>query len=267
MLNERVYLSDDKSVYLESYAVVNPLDKPKDVILVIPGGGYHFVAKDREGESIALAFAARGINAFVLVYSIGEDAVYPRQLLDAAAAMKYIKSNSEKYNINPQRVFGIGFSAGGHLLGELTVHHGVAEKLMGLEKDALKLCGSVFSYPVITAMASTHQGSFINLLKKPFDDLTDEEKEFHSIERHINSETPPAFIWHTSEDTTVPIDGSLRLALAYVNANIPVELHLYPHGPHGLSLATENTAVGRAEYVVPEAQDWIDKAVYWISKI
>lgn len=266
MIHERIYLSEDKTVYLDTYAVNDPRQEIRDAILVIPGGGYQHVCKDREGEPIALAFVARGINAFVLTYSIGENAVYPRQLLDAALAMKHIKENAEKYNITG-RIFAVGFSAGGHLLGELTVHHKVAEKMLGLEENYLKLTGSVFCYPVITALDETHTLSFETLLKKPFSEITEEEKVFHSIEAVINSETPPAFIWHTSDDNIVPLNGSLRLALAYKDAKIPVEMHVYPSGPHGLALANRITSNRSESLIVPEAQEWVDKAVRWISEI
>ena len=267
MICERVQLSENNNVYLDTYVVANQAERIRDAILVIPGGGYAAVCSDREGEPIAMAFAARGINAFVLTYSIGEGAVYPRQLLDAASAMVYIKSNAERYHINPERIFGVGFSAGGHLLGELTVHHDVAEEIMNLEKDYLKLAGSVFSYPVITAQTKTHVASFENLLKKSYDKITEKERRFHSIECNVDESTPPAFIWHTSEDKGVPFDGSLRLALAYKDAGIPVELHVYPKGPHGLALANEITAKSSKGLIYPNVQEWIDKAVKWISEI
>ena len=132
MKHERIYFDKtDERVFLDIYAVTDPLMSKREAMLVIPGGGYSHVCADREGECIALAFAAKGMNAFVLTYSVGQDAVYPRQLLDAARAMAYIKEHAEEYHIDPDRIYGVGFSAGGHLLGTLTTLHGEAEELLG----------------------------------------------------------------------------------------------------------------------------------------
>lgn len=272
MIKEKIYFdpSDDR-VFLETYAVddrnyvvKDASVKPRDAILVIPGGGYAHVS-GREGIYTALSFLAKGANAFVLTYSVGEDAVYPRQLLDACRALKYIKENADKYYINPDRIFALGYSAGGHLLGTLTTLHGVGEKIIDLPKDYLKVKGSIFCYPVVTAYGPTHIGSFNNLLKKPVEEYTEEEKNLLSIEKNVNSDTPPAFIWHTSEDRGVPINGSLKLCQAYYDAGIPVELHIYPHGPHGIALANEVSSGGRADYVQPKAEAWVDEAYKWMK--
>ncbi len=266
MIQERIYLDpDNDKVFLDTYAVNNPRVTPRDAMLVIPGGGYAHVA-DREGEPIAFAFLANGINSFVLTYAVDEKAVFPTQLLNAAAAIKHIKDNAEKYHINPDRIFVVGFSAGGHLTGTVLTHHKLAENIMGLPENYLKPRGGILSYPVVTAYGKTHKGSFTNLLKKPFDEYTEEEKMFHSIEKNITSETAPAFIWHTSQDTGVPIDGSLKLAQAYYDVGTPVELHIYPYGPHGVALAREHTVALYGDGTIqPRAEAWLPEAVKWIE--
>ncbi len=265
MIHEKIFFDpSDTRVFLDVYAVNDENTAPRDAMLVIPGGAYSGVSQ-REGMYTALAFLAKGVNSFVLTYSIGEDAVYPRQLLDAARALKYIKENADKYHIDKDRVFSLGYSAGGHLLGLLTVQHSLAERELGLEKDALKPRGSVFCYPVITAYGDTHIGSFQNLFKKPFDALTNDEREIASIERQITSETAPAFIWHTSEDHGVPIYGSLKLAAAYHRVKTPVELHVYPYGPHATCLATELTSYGDPKNIQPRAEVWVDEAFKWMK--
>ena len=266
MKHERIYFDKtDDRVFLDTYAAIDPLMAKRDAMLVIPGGGYSHVCADREGECIALAFCAKGMNCFVLTYSVGEDAVYPRQLLDAARAMAYIKAHADEYNVNPERIFGVGFSAGGHLLGTLTTLHNEAEALLGLPEDYLKLSGSVFSYAVVSAfIPTTHGATYKNLMKKPLSEFTEEEKIRFSIEKNVNEKTPPAFIWHTAGDKAVPPAGSLALAEAYVKAGVPVELHLYPYGPHGIALATEFTSHNKEDFVQPLADGWVDEAYRWI---
>ena len=265
MINEKIYFDPtDNRVFLETYSVNDPATQPRDAILVIPGGGYSNVS-EREGIYTALAFLGKGVNTFVLKYSVGEGAIYPRQLLDACRAFKYIKENAEKYHINPERIFALGYSAGGHLLGTLTTLHNVGEKILGLPDDYLKIKGAIFCYPVVTAFGPTHEGSFNNLSKKALNDYTEEEKTLLSVEKNVTPDSPPAFIWHTSEDKGVPINGSLKLCQAYYDAGIPVELHIYPHGPHGIALANEVSSSGREDYVQPKAEAWVEEAFKWMK--
>lgn len=265
MIQEKIFFDpQDDRVFLEVYAVNDPVVSERDAILVIPGGGYSGVSA-REGIYTSLAFLGKGINTFVLTYSTGEHAIYPRQLLDAGRALKYIKDNAEKYHINPDRIFALGYSAGGHLLGTLTTLYPIAEAELGVPRDYLKIRGAIFCYPVITAFEGAHEGSFKNLLKKPLSEYTEEQKNLLSIEKNITENSPPAFIWHTSEDRGVPIVNSLKLAKAYYDAKIPVELHIYPHGPHGIAVATEYSSNGREDYVQPRAEAWVSEAYKWMQ--
>ena len=267
MINERIYLDDQKKSYIDSYVTLDSRIEPRDAILVIPGGAYSHVCLDREGECVALAFASRGINAFVLKYRVGEGEHFPNQLIDSARAMAYIKNNAEKYHINPDRVFAVGFSAGGHLVGTLATMYGEAEELLGLQKDIARPRGVIFGYPVVSAFPPANEGSFRNLLGKPFSDLTYEERMRFSIEKRITENTPPAFIWHTAEDEGVPPHGSLDLAKAYVEAGVTVELHLYPYGPHGTALGMKMTSAGNESYIQPKIQEWLEESVAWIKTV
>ena len=265
MFSERIFFDDaHPNVWLDLFLPDG--GDARDAVLVIPGGAYRSVCK-REGVNTAIALVNEGICAFVLNYSFGEEVKYPRQLLDAAGALAFIKSNTGKYNVNPDRIFGLGYSAGGHLLGTLLTQRELAEGELGLASGALKLRGAIFSYPVVTAYGKTHKGTFKNLLKKPLTEYTVEEKQLFSIEKHINADTPPAFIWHTSEDVSVPIYGSLKLCRAYVKAGHPTELHIYPYGPHGIALGTEASSNGHPEYVEPKAAGWFSEALDWMRTL
>ena len=265
MINERIYFDEnDNRVYLDVYAVNDEKLPSRDAILIIPGGAYIDVSW-REGIYTALAFLGRGVNAFVLNYSVGEHAIYPRQLLDAARALKYIKDNVGKYHVNPNRIFALGYSAGGHLLGTLATLYHKAETMLDLPEDYLKIRGAIFCYPVITAYGATHELSFKCLMKKPLSDYTEAEKELLSIEKNITPDSPPAFIWHTAGDKYVPINGSLKLCEAYYNAGVTVELHVYPYGTHGIALATEQTSNGIEDYIQPRAEAWLGEAYKWMQ--
>ncbi len=268
MINEKIYpYPDNKDVYLETFVTDDRRTKPQDAMLIFPGGGYMTVCADREGDFIAFSYLSRGINSFVLHYSTDTESVFPKQLTEAGWAFKYIKENAEKYHINPDRIFVIGFSAGGHLAGSLTVHHKYTENLLSLPENYLKPRGAVLGYAVISAYgARIHKGSFKYLLNKPFDALTNEEKDFQSLEKHITKETPPAFIWHTSEDSCVPPHGSYALAAAYYEAGTPCEVHVFPYGDHGMGLGYEFSSAGIDHLVQPENAGWFDLSVKWILK-
>ena len=267
MIRERIYLTDDKVNYIDTYVYDDERIPPTDAMLVIPGGGYGCVCADREGEPIALAFASRGINSFVLNYHTGTSNTHPVQLLDAARAIHYIRENAQRYHIDPQRLFVVGFSAGGHLAGMLATMYLEAEELLNLEKNAVRPSGVIMSYPVVTAYMPTHGRTFENLLGKSFEEISADERERFSIEKRVDANTSPAFIWHSAEDKAVPPCSSLLLAEAYVNAGVTVEMHLYPYGPHGLALANEYTAVGNPDMIQKKAQSWVDDAIEWIKTV
>ena len=269
MLHESIYLDPtDDRVYIDTY-VANDKSRRRDAMLVIPGGGYSNVCTEREGEPIALAFLARGLNAFVLNYRVGRGDRYPSQLIDASRAIVYIKDNSERFNIDPGRVFTLGFSAGGHLSGSCAVLHKDPEVLtaLGIEQGRNKPRASVLCYPVVTAMMPTHQGSFERLTGMPYGDIPEQLRRKYSLEERLDSDSAPMFIWHTATDAVVPCDGSLMLARRAASLGIPVQLRLYPYGPHGLALSNALTECNNAAFSQPIAAEWVDKAVEWLATI
>jgi acetyl esterase/lipase len=229
-------------------------DITKDAMLVIPGGGYATVCHYREGEPVALAYSALGYNTFVLNYRTAEPGdVYPKQLCDAVSAVLYIKENAERFHINPDRVFAVGFSAGGHLAASLATMYNRPEvaEMLGRDTAAARPTAVVLSYPVTTLNDLTHEGSFIYLLGKPFSEITEEDKERYSIDTAVTEDTPPMFIWHTQSDELVPIEGTLLLARALRQKRVTFELTVYPYGPHGFALASPQTSKG-LDYLVDE---------------
>ena len=266
MITERIYINpSDSATWLEAIAITS--DTPRPAMLVIPGGGYSSVCVDREGGPIAEAFMKHGMNCFVLNYRVGKQYKYPDQLIDAALAMDYIRKNAAKYSVDPERVFVVGFSAGGHLVGLISTKHKEAEKLLGLPENATRPSGSVYCYPVISTFCPTHGGSFYNLTGKQVNEFTPEEESFYSIDTNVTPETPPAFIWHTAEDQAVPVYNSLLLAQAYIKAGIPMSLRIYPYGPHGIALATKQTWKENPAFIQPLAQGWVDDAAEFLKTI
>ncbi len=241
------------------------LDGPKTrgAVLICPGGGYGFTS-EREAEPIALQFNAAGYHAFVVYYSVAPRR-HPQPLLDVSRAMCIIRENAEKWRVHPEKIAVCGFSAGGHLAASLGVfwQQSYLQNADGIQNslnrpDALILC-----YPVITSGSYAHRGSFDNLLgENPSQALLDEM----SLEHQVNDQTPPAFIWHTFNDNAVPVENSLLFASELRAHGVPFELHIYPEGSHGLSLATEETDDGSMG-IHPHVATWIGLCTEWLRQI
>lgn len=239
----------------------------KEAMLVIPGGGYGAVCTDREGEPIALAYLAKGITSFVLHYSVGKDAPVNCPLAEASKAIAYIRENAAELSVDPEKIYAVGFSAGGHLCGSLgTLWHkeGIAEKA-GIEFGANRPNGVVLCYPVISGSNNPHAGSFKNLIGKQ--DPSKEELDEWSLELHVDEKSAPAFIIHTATDRLVPVQNALCMATAYANAGRPFELHVYPKGDHGFALATEVTAGGSPAFIDERYARWIDDSMAFFRSL
>lgn len=236
-------------------------DRKRPAVLILPGGGYHHTSH-REAEPVALRFAAQGYAAFVLHYSCAPSG-FPVALREAAMAMTYIRRNAGAFEIDPRKVAALGFSAGGHLCGCLgTLFDSPEVSDLGtpdqLRPDALGLC-----YPVAVSWGRTHEGSFDNLCGA---DQTLRKRL--SLERLVRPDMPPAFLWHTREDTSVPCRNSLILAQALEEAGVDFALHIYRSGKHGLStadaMAYPSHDLPRISWDVP---GWLEACVRFFGEI
>lgn len=248
---------------LDSYEELEPnLKRP--LVLICPGGAYRFTA-DREAEMIALHLNSAGYHAAVLRYSCAP-AIFPTALLEVAESIKLLKEKAEEWHIDTEKVFVMGFSAGGHLAASYGVFWNrpfVAEKT-GVKTEELKVSGLILCYPVITSKEEyTHLESIHNLLG----DTYEEKKEEMALETQVGEQVPPAFLWHTFEDKTVPFQNSLLFVEAMGKAKIPVEYHLYPEGNHGLSLADETLVRVDGSGIQKECQSWMPLLKTWLHRM
>lgn len=251
---------------------MNPARK-RPTVIICPGGGYEFVS-EREAEPIALRLTAMGINAAVLNYSC-KPAVFPAALLELASAVALLRTRTEEWHVDTDRVFVMGFSAGAHLAASLGIFWN-DPILAAVPAPAclIRPTGMILCYPVISSGPWAHDGSFQALLGenppesgangiKVLSPLRDKV----SLEKQVSADTPPAFIWHTFEDELVPVENSLLFARALREKSVPFELHIYQHGKHGLSAATEDTLNNKGWGFEPACQNWIDMAVLWMKNL
>lgn len=250
--------------FLDSSIEIRPNEK-RPVILMCPGGGYEMTS-DREAEPMAMQFLAMGYHVAILRYSVCP-VRYPAALLQVAESVLYLKEHADEYHIDPEKIVVQGCSAGGHL----AANYGIAwnspflTKLMGMENDPEQLCvaGLLLCYPVITSGEKAHEESFRNLLGEQYE----EKKEELSLENQVTPDTPPTFLWHTATDETVPVENSLYFFQACLQQGVSAELHIYPVGGHGLSLANEETCRANGIGVQKECQSWIGLAQTWLEEI
>lgn len=235
--------------------------RTRPAVLVIPGGGYCHVS-EREAEPVALRFLARGYQAFVLKYAVAP-AQFPMQLQEAAMAMAYIRENAAAFDVDPTMVAAVGFSAGGHLCGTLgTLFDSPEVAQIGdaalLRPDAMGLC-----YPVAVSWGPTHEGSFDALCGGDVG-----LRRRLSLDFLARKDMPPAYIWHTRDDESVPCRNSMILAQRMEEVGVPVCLRLHDHGHHGLSTA-DVQAYGscRLPQVSPGIGDWPEDMMAYFAKL
>lgn len=266
MKHETIFLREDTElVALKTYISEDEGELcmgRRPAVLIMPGGAYYFLS-DREGEPIMKEFFAKGFNCFILKYSIHPNAAFPRPLQDASLAMIHIKENAEKYNVDPERVFVCGFSAGGHLAASMGTmwDSEEAKPYPDMPYGLNKPCGMILAYPFVTLEEKyTHAGCAENICEYP---TSEENVNKWSPARRVTENTVPAYIWTTAEDDCVHPAHSLIMASAMCEKKIPYELHIFRRGPHGLALANEQTSQGQDRLVYPDIATWIDEAILW----
>ncbi|MFI3168963.1 MAG: alpha/beta hydrolase [Faecalibacterium sp.] len=259
------------TAYIHDYEAVMPQMETRPAILICPGGGYAIVSP-REGEPIALAFMKMGFHAFVLQYTVQgaaaieetgkvpEAALGMQPLSEIAEAMQLIRGKAAEWRVIPDKIAVCGFSAGAHLAGSLGVLYANPELCAAraatpaqLRPDAM-----ILSYPVISEGEFAHVNSFLHLAGE---DAPQAVRDQYSLEKQVDANTPPAFLWHTVDDAVVPVENSLLMATALQKNKVPFEMHLFDSGIHGLSLCTASVNTPN-----PHASAWLGLCEEWLKK-
>lgn len=221
-------------------------------VVILPGGGYCNRAS-HEGEGYATCLAAAGVHAFVVDYRVAPHR-YPLPQLDARRAVRFVRAYAAEYGIDKQKVAVMGSSAGGHLAASIaTCTEPISfEGLDSLDVESAVPDAQILCYPVICppSYPFCHTGSYENLLGGH--DV--EKEETVNPVSHVSAATPPAFIWHTFDDSSVDVRNSLTYATALREAGVSVEMHVFPHGYHGLGLAQSDTHV----------HQWVNLLLNWL---
>jgi acetyl esterase/lipase len=225
-------------------------------VVVAPGGGYQHLAMEKEGYSVARWLTEHGVAAFVLKYRLGPRYHHPVELGDAQRAIRIVRTHAVEYGVDVDHIGIWGFSAGGHLAATSGTHFdpGTPGALDEVDRQSSRPDFLILAYPVITMTdPSVHSGSKLYLLgEKPDPDLA----RSLSLETQVTSQTPPTFLFATTDDKTVPIANSVMFYMALVRAGVPAEIHLFQHGAHGAGLAASN----------PQLSIWPDLLIKWMRE-
>ncbi len=264
MIFKRIDIQPENNVYMNCYLHETEerfnygYDRP--AVVVCPGGAY-FMCSPAEADPIAMQYLSMGYNAFVVYYTLGNNAVFPKPIIDLSKAMKIIRDNSKEWNVIPDKIAVCGFSAGGHLAASLGVHWNSPEVAEGSnckngenKPNALILC-----YPVITA-----SGWMKSHLTRLIGNRNFEQTEkLLDCSKNVGPHTPPTFLTHTFMDNTVPVKESMAFADALESHDIPFEMHIFPHGGHGMALGTEQSL----SYTDESFSKWVELSRLWLKRV
>lgn len=234
---------------------VNGAERVPTAVIICPGGSYIHLSMEKEGSEVAKWLNERGITAFVLKYRLGPKYHHPIEMGDGQRAIRYVRLHAKDYGYDEKRIGIWGFSAGGHLASTTGTHFdsGKADASDPIERQSSRPDFMILAYPVITFTTPyLHQGSRDNLLGKDPDPAL---IELLSNEKHVTADTPPTFLFHTTEDKTVPVENSVYFYLALRKAGVRAEIHVYEKGSHGLGLAPGD----------PVVKSWADRLADWLK--
>ena len=223
-------------------------------VVVAPGGGYGHLAVVHEGRQFAYWYNAMGVSVFVLEYRLGPRYHHPIQLGDAQRAIRTVRSRAAEFGVAPDRIGLMGFSAGGHLASTAATHFDAGNPAAPdpIDRASSRPDFLVLGYPVVSFdPAITHAGSVRNLLGDAPDPKLIEDL---SNDLRVTAQTPPTFLFHTTNDTVVPVENSVRFFLALRKAGVPAELHVFESGPHGVGMALSD----------PVLAEWTELLAAWM---
>lgn len=303
MLCKKFRLYEDRDdVTLTTYVLDDSAEmrngKSRGAVLICPGGAYLYCS-DREGEPVAMAFAAMGYHAFVLRYSVynknrgantmdnivpdlskpwqkKKDVLFPNQIRDVGKAILFIREHAEEWLIDPERIALCGFSAGAHNCAMYSVYYDKPEltEFLGTTPDELRPAAAVLGYMLSDYVTLLEKEDTSNVLFDcsiraylgEIETTTKEMAEKVSPSRLVSESTPPMFLWSTASDELVDPFHTLAMAMALNEQHIPYEVHIFEEGKHGMVLATEATADVEGGQVNPKTAVWIGMADTWLRK-
>lgn len=243
------------NVSLPTITVFQPKENANQAaVIIFPGGGYQVLVTRREGKDVAKVFNQFGITAFVVKYRLPDDKTMKDKsiapLQDAQQAIRFVRQNAQRWNVRPDRIGIMGFSAGGHLAATAGTHFTTSyadnKQAADLRPDFLILINPLIAF----ADSLTHKGAERILIG---DSPTPLQRRFFSNHYHVSASTPPTILIHTNDDSVVSVNHSLEFYQALRRHKVPAEIHIYAKGEHGFLTA-------------PPFDEWFGRCLYWMNE-
>ena len=216
-------------------------------VIVAPGGAYRGLSANLEGRQVADWLAARGITAFLLKYRLGVKYLYPAPLDDAQRAIRLVRARAKEFGILPNRIGMMGFSAGGHLSAAAGTlfDNGKQKSDDPVDRLSSRPDFMILGYPWLNAMQPNQQGliTYCSVLQTVPADECQSFTQKYTPTFHVTAQTPPAFIFHTTNDPVVPVNASIAFCQALQSAGVSVEMHIFANGAHGTGLGSGDAAL------------------------
>lgn len=288
----QTYTIAEKAV-LTTYLATPNREAPRPAVIVLPGGGW-IGTSPSEGECVALAYLAQGFQAFVLDYSTLKSnpggCAYPQPLLELAESIRLVKTHAQEWHVDPNRIFVLGFSAGGFICASYGNRWQWLAEQLGCDVEETRVAGTVLCYPAVdpvmlydtihrmaaavdlnditgdqtsVRLADFERATKMGLFGKV--DVSEDEIRAVSAYEHLGPDTLPAFIWGTYLDGIIDPRQLYRYGERLCELGISHELHLFETGPHGMSLANEQSA-HVPENVIPNLQAWLPLSLAWMRR-
>lgn len=299
MIMESIKLYQDREdvtlkayIWEDSPELLNGRTRP--AVVICPGGGY-MSCSDREGEPVALRFAAMGYHAFVLRYSVYMEGKaefpdmtkplpeklfcrFPMQMREIGQAMLIIREHAEEWRIDTDRIAVCGFSAGGHNAAMYATqwHTELLSGYFHKDKELFRPAAAIIGYGGSDWLYTAELAKKMTGTDKMFQDAmnqiffgctepTEEQLIFASPVKNITENTPPVFLWATAADEMSPVQHTIRFVHALADHKVPFEVHIYEDGPHGLSIGTQASAQAKSQ-ISPRVGQWVDSVESWLGK-
>lgn len=274
MIHKRIKLFEDKEVFLSTYIHDDigtyGTENGRGAIIVLPGGAFAFLSPF-EAEPVALTFMQKGFHTFVLEYTVGDNCKYPDVLVECSRAIQIVRDNAEQWNVDPNKVTLMGFSAGACLAGMSATQWNAPEisAALGVEPEYIRPDSAVIAYGCWDNSGTIwNDPEFANPGASDFPKSCPPQLD---LINYVGKHVCPLFIWHNQQDRYIPVRNCLMIAEEMCRLKIPVELHLYAGGEHGLSVANPLSVQDQRQQAVvdanPSVSMWVEMAVNWITRL
>ncbi len=228
-------------------------------VIVCPGGAYFFTSQ-READPVAFEYLAEGYNVFILDYSVGELAKDFLPLKELSNLIMTIRDNSDKWCCDPDKIAVCGFSAGGHLAASAAIlwNNDKFKAVFDTQNGKNKPNAAILGYPVITADEFAHEDSIKNVSGA---ERGTNKYNFFSLDKRVDKDCAPIFVWHTVSDGLVPVENTIKLISALQSNKISFECHIFPTGDHGMSVCTTEVSSPNEHN-----NQWVKLSKNWLNK-